>query len=722
MPRNDELRYIQAFARIIGVKEDDALEYAQRKGIHALVENASQLLSTPVQREKHQAFLDLYRMSSSINERNPIITSPELASAFFHSIMDTIHDKEAFVVAFLNTKNRIIDYDVVSTGTINSSLVHPREVFRNAIVNKANSVILCHNHPSGDLNPSMEDRHITKRLQDTGKILGIEVLDHLIINGVNQKDLYSFKANGIMEDISPYENQEGVFEGRKSYKTVKENLQEITEKLEDGIRDFFSSGRFQEYLKAMSKFHHYSFNNKILIALQKPDATLVAGYSKWQDQFQRNVKKGERGIRIIAPAPYKKVKELEKLDPLTQKPLKDALGKTIVEEVEVQVPNFRVVSVFDVSQTEGKPLPELAKDLEGNVDKYQTLFEALKRSSPVPISFETMSNHIDGYFSPSKNMIALREGMSQIQTISAAIHEIAHAKLHGQKKPEIQDPAEAPIVKDRRTEEVEAESISFSVCAYYDITTDDNSFGYIASWSKDKDLPELKASLETISNTSAELIDHIDKHFVEISKEQEKAASHLNEQVTGPAKSDKPSQPQQEHEFIVGPDDTYAIYQVKNDEALKNHRFESMEHLLKLGLVIEHQNYNLNYTGHFENVDDTIKTLNDIYEKFNIDQPQDFSGHSLSVSDVIVLKQNGELKAHYVDNFGFKELPHFLTPVNHLRSLEDSLEQNDNHFDGIINNLPPVTEKKSLKEQLKKEASKKELVKVASKKINDLER
>lgn len=319
-------------------------------------------------------------------------------------------------------------------------------------------------------------------------------------------------------------------------------------------------------------------------------------------------------------------------------------------------------------------------------------------------------------------MIALREDMSQIQTVSVAIHEIAHAKLHGQKQPEIHDPAGAPLVKDRRTEEVEAESISFSVCAYYDIATDENSFGYIASWSKDKDLPELKASLETISNTSAELIDHIDKHFAEISKEREGTKIPLNEQVTSSAKDDKPSQPQQEHEFIVGPDDTYAIYQIKNDEALKNHRFESMEHLLKLGLVIEHQNYNLNYTGHFENVDDTIKTLNDIYEKFNLERPQDFSGHSLSVSDVIVLKQNGELKAHYVDNFGFKELPHFLTPVNHLRSLEDSLEQNDNHFDGIINNLPPAAEKESLKEQLKKGAPKKELVKAAQKRINEIER
>jgi DNA repair protein RadC len=204
MATTDELRYIQAFSRIIGVKEDDAIEYAQRKGLNALVDNASQLLSTPVQREKHQAFLDLYRMSSTINTRNPIINSPETASAFFHSVMDNIYDKEAFVVAFLNTKNRVIDHEVVSVGTINSSLVHPREVFRNAIINKANSVILCHNHPSGDLNPSGEDINITERLRETGNLLGIRVLDHLIISGINQHEHYSFKAQGVLEATGAY--------------------------------------------------------------------------------------------------------------------------------------------------------------------------------------------------------------------------------------------------------------------------------------------------------------------------------------------------------------------------------------------------------------------------------------------------------------------------------------------------------------------------------------
>jgi len=210
MANTDELRYIQAFSRIIGVKEDDAIEYAQKKGLNALVDNATQLLTTPAQREKHQAFLDLYRMSSGINARNPIINSPESASDFFHSVMDKIYDKEAFVVAFLNTKNRVIDHEVVSVGTINSSIVHPREVFRNAIINKANSVILCHNHPSGDLTPSAEDISITERLKETGNLLGIRVLDHLIINGINMSEIYSFKTHGVLETPKTYNTAKSV--------------------------------------------------------------------------------------------------------------------------------------------------------------------------------------------------------------------------------------------------------------------------------------------------------------------------------------------------------------------------------------------------------------------------------------------------------------------------------------------------------------------------------
>ena len=266
MATTDELRYIQAFSRIIGVKEDDAIEYVQRKGLNALVDNATQLLATPVQREKHQAFLDLYRMSRGINTRNPVINSPESASGFFHSVMDNIYDKEAFVVAFLNTKNRVIDHEVVSVGTINSSLVHPREVFRNAIINKANSVILCHNHPSGDLTPSTEDINITRRLEETGKLLGIKVLDHLIINGINHKELYSFKAKGVLETVETYDinASQSIKEGENGFTgTEKEQesdfmipIQEHTYPLPDtdiSIKDRNSYGYLDDEMLPLSR-------------------------------------------------------------------------------------------------------------------------------------------------------------------------------------------------------------------------------------------------------------------------------------------------------------------------------------------------------------------------------------------------------------------------------------------------------------------------------------
>ena len=255
MRDTDELRYIQAFARIIGVKEDAAIEYAERKGLNALVDNATQLLATPVQREKHQAFLDLYRMSSTINTRNPIINSPEKASAYFHSVMDEIYDKEAFVVAFLNTKNRIIDHEVVSIGTINSSIVHPREVFRNAIINKANSVILCHNHPSGDLTPSTEDINITRRLKETGNLLGIKVLDHLIVNGINQNEVYSFQAKGVLETVEAYgvNSSQSVGEVKSNYMMP---MQEHSYPLPDptiSISDRNSYGYLDDEMLPLSK-------------------------------------------------------------------------------------------------------------------------------------------------------------------------------------------------------------------------------------------------------------------------------------------------------------------------------------------------------------------------------------------------------------------------------------------------------------------------------------
>ena len=394
--------------------------------------------------------------------------------------------------------------------------------------------------------------------------------------------------------------------------TNRERLREITDGIEQGIKELFESEKYMRYLSVMSRFHRYSVNNTMLIYMQKPDATLVAGYNKWKDQFERHVKKGEHGITIIAPTPYKKKIEEQKLDPDTKAPILDKDGKIVTEEKEIEIPMFRPVKVFDVSQTDGKPLPELASSLSGNVPNYEAFMEALRRSAPVPITFEAMAADTDGYFSANHQKIAIRQGMSEVQTVSATVHEIAHSKLHNQKKIQIAndeqyqeielfdkpglfsngrivrdnlpegvycydlrgsdyDPGEPVCVeeqvvvnhagcvlltepleltedgrlmlteekglnftggfstlsqflqkqrKDRHTEEVEAESISYAVCKYFGIETGENSFGYIASWSQGKELKELRASLETINKTSGTLISDIERHYKEICKER----------------------------------------------------------------------------------------------------------------------------------------------------------------------------------------------------------
>ena len=306
--------------------------------------------------------------------------------------------------------------------------------------------------------------------------------------------------------------------------TNRERLQQITAGIEQGIKELFESEKYMRYLSVMSRFHRYSVNNTMLIYMQKPDATLVAGYNKWKNQFERHVKRGEHGITIIAPTPFKKKIEEQKLDPDTKAPMLDAEGKVIMEEREVEIPMFRPVKVFDVSQTDGKPLPELASSLSGSVQNYEIFMEALRRSAPVPLSVEPMAANMDGYFSPDQQRIAIREGMSEVQTVSAAVHEIAHSKLHNYAKAQEEaaraGDKEPPKKKDRNTEEVEAESISYAVCQYYGIQTGENSFGYIANWSQGKELPELRASLETINKAAGELIADIDRHYKVICKER----------------------------------------------------------------------------------------------------------------------------------------------------------------------------------------------------------
>lgn len=305
-------------------------------------------------------------------------------------------------------------------------------------------------------------------------------------------------------------------------KTNKQRLKDITDSIENGIKELFNSDKYKQYLQTMSRFHRYSVNNQMLIYMQKPNATHVAGFNKWRDQFERNVKKGEKGIKIIAPTPYKKKIEETKLDPDTKLPMLDDNGKEIKVEKEIQIPMFRVVSVFDVSQTAGKPLPQLASDLSGNVQNYDAFVEAIRRSASVPVTFEPIDSNTDGYFSLDEQKIVIRDNMSEVQTVSALLHELAHSKLHNRKDEQVKDgeqPEETAKI-NRNTEEVQAESISFAVCAYYGIKTDENSFGYIASWSNGKELKELKESLEVINKTSSKMITDIDKNYAEIRKER----------------------------------------------------------------------------------------------------------------------------------------------------------------------------------------------------------
>ena len=639
-----------------------------------------------------------------------------------------------------------------------------------------------------------------------------------------------------------------------------EKLKEITDRLEQGIAELFDSERYREYLKVMSKFHNYSFNNTLLIAMQKPDASLVAGFSAWKNNFGRNVMKGQKGIKIIAPSPFKIRQEVEKIDPHTQKPIIGKDGKPVTEEKEVKIPAYKVVSVFDVSQTEGKELPDIAVDeLTGDVDRYKDFFAALEKTSPVPIAFENIGGGSHGYYHLEDKRIAINEGMSELQTLKTAIHEIAHAKLHDI---DLNAPKDEQPRVDRRTREVEAESVAYTVCQHYGLDTSDYSFGYVAGWSSGRELSELKSSLETIRSAAAEIINSIDENLAELQKAQDKEQTAGQEQTTregqeaapqpeAPAKADTAGKEQpeaaapgksgaqekagaapkeaftpetiyrvrrnpysdsrenshllqayvtqengrakmgdvlytgtpekcrelmgqlkggeltegdvkqlyakaQETAQTAGQDkDTFSIYQIKGGDETRDFRFEPYDRLQAAGNVVDRANYERVYTAPLA----PETSLEDIYTRFNIDHPKDFKGHSLSVSDVVVLHQNGQDAAHFVDSVGFRQVPEFLqeqkqltpddletgetikTPrgtfhvtamsreqietagygfhhqsddgkylimgngtrafavaaeqpekENPLKHIEDTVEQNDNNFDGIINNTPTVDE------------------------------
>ena len=536
-----------------------------------------------------------------------------------------------------------------------------------------------------------------------------------------------------------------------------EKLKEITDRLEQGIAELFDSERYKEYLKVMSKFHNYSFRNTVLIAMQKPDASLVAGFSAWKNNFERNVMKGQKGIKIIAPSPYKIKQEMQKIDPHTQKPIIGKDGKPVTEEKEVTIPAYKVVSVFDVSQTEGKELPDIAVDeLTGDVDRYKDFFAALEKTSPVPIAFENIEGGSHGYYHLEDKRIAINEGMSELQTLKTAIHEIAHAKLHDIDLNAPKDEQQPHV--DRRTREVEAESVAYTVCQHYGLDTSDYSFGYVAGWSSGRELSELKSSLETIRSAAAEIINSIDENLAELQKAQDKEQTAGQEQPTREGQEAAPEKPDpeaaapgksgaqekagaapkeaftpetiyrvrrnpysdsrenshllqayvtqengrakmgdvlytgtpekcrelmgqlksggltegdvkqlyakaQETAQTAGQDkDTFSIYQIKGGDETRDFRFEPYDRLQAAGNVVDRANYELVYSAPLA----PETSLEDIYTRFNIDHPKDFKGHSLSVSDVVVLHQDGQDAAHFVDSVGFREVPEFLQEQKQL--------------------------------------------------------
>lgn len=478
-------------------------------------------------------------------------------------------DREWVCVVNLDNHLKPVNFNVVSIGSINLSLAPVQNILKSGLLSNCNRLILLHNHPSGELTPSNEDNQLTKRVTEAAKLLEMEVLDHVIVGG-QTGEIYSFRQdhpelfsreNIDLDYIHQMENaaDRGFAEGRTSYgtndKTVpnqaadqelaegkatyqakgkydpkqaaenrKNELKEITEKLEKGVADIFSSEKYKIFLNTMAKFPRYSYNNNLLIMLQRPDATLCQSYTGWK-KMGRFVKRGEKGIRILAPTPFKIDREQNKLDEKGQTIL-DKDGEPVKETVQIDMTGFKPVSTFDLSQTEGEPLPTLGvEELTGSVEGYKKLFEAMKEASPVPVAFEEIKGGAKGYFQTSENRIAIKEGMSEVQNVKTLIHEMAHAKLHNMTAQKARDDGG----QTRSSKEVEAESVAYTVCQHYGIDTSDYSFAYVAGWSKGKEMPELKESLGTIQKAASELITAIDEKVQELTAEKEKATFYVAE-------------------------------------------------------------------------------------------------------------------------------------------------------------------------------------------------
>lgn len=468
-----------------------------------------------------------------------------------------------------------------------------------------------------------------------------------------------------------------------------EKVKEITARLEQGVQAIFDSDRYKEFLTAMSKFHDYSLNNTILIAMQ--GGNLVMGFRQWEKEFDRHVKKGEKGIKIFAPAPYKVKKLVDKIDPETRKPMLDREGKVVKEETEITVPAFKVITVFDISQTEGKEFPDLSvKPLLADVEQYEDFFAALEKASPVPITFEQITNGANGYFSLTDKRIAIKEGVSELQAVKTAIHEIAHAKLHDV---DLNAPPEEQNRVDRHTREVEAESVAYTVCQHFGLDTSDYSFGYVAGWSSGKEMTELKASLETIQATAKELITEIEGHFTEL--QQQRQAEQ--EQQT-PVFDKLPPEQQQALSDTVK--DTLQLLVDADKRIYGDVTGKTIEAIAAQGYSYKDgqlEKQQPEATPESLMTGETVRTPRGNFHITDMNREQieaaGFGFHHASEDGKYLIMGNG------TQAFAIAaEQPERDNPLKHV---EDIVEQNDNNFDGIINNTPQTPTVADLEQRAK---------------------
>ena len=687
------------------------------------------------------------------------MNNPDVAIRVMNEFLSQM-DRELFCIVNLQADLTPINMNIVSVGSLNEALINPREIFKSAILSNAHSMMLIHNHPSGNLTPSTSDIQTTARMQELGELMGISLVDHIITG--RDGNYYSFRDKGefpdsrirfstrvedidltkgmVTEAIAPYEEVTDTKEkdNVRDIPTVQtatiplpvqgKDMDSIMQSLESGVEELFTSNRYQEFLKTMAKFHNYSFNNTMLIAMQRPDATLVTSYKNWQS-MGRQVMKGEKGITIIAPAPYKKMKEKEVLDE-NQRPIMGTDGKPKTEQVEVTVPHFKAVTVFDIAQTSGEPIQTLAPELlTAAVQDFDSFMQAIQKISPVPIRFDEIDGNANGYYHNADKEIVIKKGLSESQTLKTAIHETAHAKLHDR---EIME--SLGVEKDRLTKEVEAESVAYCVCSSFGLDTSDYSFPYIAGWSSSREMKEMKASMDVIRKTAGEMIDRLTEELEIILEEKQKTELHdkygilvdaleaagyrydyreskpghivlapdgtheiagylqfeswgdiqnwLEDTITEGTdiseRVDRAMYPFKydytlEEEMFRGNGDRYAIYHVDEDTPGKQHLFMNMAMVKEDGITIDAANYKCVYSGRLhEN-----EKLDDLYAVFNDNPPADYKAHSMSVSDVIITNRGGDMQAYYVDRFGFAELPEFAAQREKILDIVPEIENVD---------------------------------------------